>query len=86
VLLFKSPLEVLQKQSPDVSHLKVFDCIYFVYIQAPNRDKLDTRAAKCIFLRYSSTKKGYNVITLIPGNYSYQEMFNLKKLLHIMIR
>jgi hypothetical protein len=81
-----SPLEVLQKQSPDLSHLKVFGCICSVYIQASNHDKLDTRAAKCIFLIYSSTKKGYNVITLIPGNYLYQEMFNLKKLLHIMIR
>jgi len=32
VLLFKSPLEVLQKQSPDVSHLRMFDCTCFVYI------------------------------------------------------
>ena len=59
MLFFKSPLEVLQKQSPDVSHLRVFDCICFVFIQASNRDKLDPRAAKCIFLGYSSTKKGY---------------------------
>jgi hypothetical protein len=59
VLFFKSPLEVLQKQSPDVSHLKVFGCICFVHIQASNHDKLDPRAAKCIFLGYSLTKKGY---------------------------
>ena len=59
VLCFKSPLEVLQNKSPDISHLKVFGCTCFVHIQAPNRDKLDPRAAKCIFLGYSSTKKGY---------------------------
>jgi IS30 family transposase len=32
VLHFKSPLEVLQKQPPNLSHLRVFGCTYFVHI------------------------------------------------------
>ena len=59
VLQFKSPLEVLQKQPPNLSHLRVFGCTYFVHIQNLHRDKLDPRAAKCVFLGYSSTHKGY---------------------------
>ncbi|KAK9911087.1 hypothetical protein M0R45_035010 [Rubus argutus] len=59
VLAFKSPLEVLKGRKIDLSHLKVFGCICFVHVQAHQRDKLDPRAEKCIFLGYSSTQKGY---------------------------
>lgn len=59
VLPFKSPLEVLLGKSIDPSQLKVFGCICFVHKQIPFRDKFDSQAAKCVFLGYSSTKKGY---------------------------
>ncbi|PRQ60643.1 putative RNA-directed DNA polymerase [Rosa chinensis] len=59
VLAFKSPLEVLKGRKIDLSHLKVFGCTCFVHIQAYQRDKLDPRADKCVFLGYSSTQKGY---------------------------
>ena len=59
VLEFKSPLEVMKGRKIDLSHLRVFGCICFVHIQSLHRDKLDPRAAKCIFLGYSSTQKGY---------------------------
>ena len=39
--------------------LKVFGCVAFVHIHNHNRDKLDPRAVKCVFLSYSSTKRGY---------------------------
>ena len=38
---------------------KVFGCVSFVHNHGPNRDKLDPRAHKCIFLDYSHTQKGY---------------------------
>ena len=38
---------------------KVFGCVSFVHVHAHNRDKLDARAIKCIFMGYSSTQKGY---------------------------
>ncbi|PRQ36654.1 putative RNA-directed DNA polymerase [Rosa chinensis] len=59
VLGFKSPLEMLKGRKIDLSHLKVFGCTCFVHIQAHQRDKLDPRADKCVFLGYSSTQKGY---------------------------
>ncbi|KAB2614533.1 hypothetical protein D8674_039240 [Pyrus ussuriensis x Pyrus communis] len=59
VLGFKSPMEIVKNRKLDLSHLKVFGCICFVHVQSLHRDKLDPRATKCIFLGYSSTKKGY---------------------------
>jgi hypothetical protein len=50
VLNFKSHLDVLQL---DLSHLKVFGCIFFMHLPIAHRDKLDSRAIKCIFLGYS---------------------------------
>ena len=38
---------------------KVFDCISFVHVHSHSKRKLDPRAIKCIFVGYSSTKKGY---------------------------
>ena len=38
---------------------KVFWCVSFAHIYAHNWEKLDSRALKCIFVRYSATKKGY---------------------------
>jgi hypothetical protein len=59
VLDFKSPLEVLQVTCPDLAHLKVFGCSYFVHLPSSQCDKLDSRATKCIFIRYSQIQKGY---------------------------
>jgi len=38
---------------------KVFSCVTFVHVHIPNRGKLDSRALKCVFIRYSSTQIGY---------------------------
>lgn len=39
--------------------LKVFGCIAFVHIPPYQRNKLDPKSIKYLFLRYSSKKKGY---------------------------
>ncbi|RLN09608.1 retrotransposon protein, putative, unclassified [Panicum miliaceum] len=39
---------------------KVFGCTCFVRDHRPSVGKLDPRAVKCIFVGYSSSKKGYN--------------------------
>ena len=59
VLNFKSPHEVLKGKSLNLLHLRVFGCTCFVHVQTPHRDKLDSRATKCVFLGYSSTQKRY---------------------------
>jgi hypothetical protein len=35
-------------------------CLFFSHIHDPTQGKLDPRALKCIFVRYSPTHKGYN--------------------------
>jgi len=62
VLDFKSPLEVLQITSPKLAHLKVFECSCFVHLPSSKRDKLDSRAVKCIFLGYSQTQRDTDVM------------------------
>jgi Reverse transcriptase (RNA-dependent DNA polymerase)/Integrase core domain/gag-polypeptide of LTR copia-type/GAG-pre-integrase domain len=57
ILGFKSPLEKLYDRKIGISHIKVFGCICYVHAQEGN--KLDPRAHKCVFIGYSSTKKGY---------------------------
>ena len=62
-LQFESPLSVLTQKYPHISKndlpLKTFRCTAFVHIHAHNRNKLDPRALKTIFLGYSPTQKGY---------------------------
>jgi hypothetical protein len=57
VLDFQSPFEILYERKADISHLRVFGCIYFVHSQ--NTGKLDHHAEKYIFVGYSSMQKGY---------------------------
>jgi transposase InsO family protein len=54
-----SPYEVLNGTKPSINHLKVFGCACFVFIPGEQRNKLDAKSIKCIFLGYSITQKGY---------------------------
>jgi len=64
ILENKSTLETLKTFFP---HFKIsngfipriFGCITFVHIHNQNRDILDPRAGRCVFLGYSATQKGY---------------------------
>ncbi|KAL6323926.1 hypothetical protein AAG906_006196 [Vitis piasezkii] len=68
VLLFQgnvlNPVEILKSFYPHFRTSNgltpgVFGCTAFVHVYSQHRDKLDPRAIKCVFLGYSSTKKGY---------------------------
>ncbi|KAM1692791.1 hypothetical protein PS2_031824 [Malus domestica] len=61
VLNTKSPFEVMKGRPIDLSHLRTFGCTCYVHIQALHRDKLDPRAAKCVFMGYASSQKSYKV-------------------------
>ena len=37
----------------------VFDCVCFVHILTPVKDKLSAKATKCVFLGYSRLQRGY---------------------------
>lgn len=57
ILNYKSPLEALYKRKFNISHLRIFGCVCYMHVQ--NTNKLEPRAKKCVFLGYSSFKKGY---------------------------
>jgi len=46
-------------QKSNVSRINFFCYTCFVYLSATQRDKLDLKKVKYIFLGYSQTKKGY---------------------------
>jgi hypothetical protein len=52
-----TPKEKHTSKKPDVSHFRVFGCIY---IRACSRqEEIKTRPKKCIFIGYSLDQKGY---------------------------
>ncbi|WVZ07194.1 hypothetical protein V8G54_020540 [Vigna mungo] len=57
-LNFKTPMEVWSGRPADYSHLRVFGSLAFAHVRG---DKLDSRAAKCIFLGYADGVKGYRL-------------------------
>jgi len=64
VIGFKSPLNYLSEFfSKNNFYFKIppriFGCVTYVHIHKHQRDKLDARALKCVFIRYSITQKGY---------------------------
>jgi hypothetical protein len=46
-------------KKPDVSHLRMFGCIAYVHVFEEKRSKLNPKAKKCIFIKYSLEQKGY---------------------------
>ncbi|TQD71560.1 hypothetical protein C1H46_042906, partial [Malus baccata] len=63
VLQFQTPIQTLSQYHslPSLLHIppKVFGCVCYVHVPMQNRDKLDPRAIKCVFIGYSATQKGY---------------------------
>ncbi|XBI69219.1 hypothetical protein VPH35_048321 [Triticum aestivum] len=59
VLGHKTPIECLYGSNSFIVPPKIFGCTCFVHDYRSSAGKLDPRAVKCIFVGYSSTKKGY---------------------------
>ena len=59
-LAWQTPYKVLNKQKPDISHLRVFGCGAYVFIPEDVRtNKLAPRAEMMTFLGYTSGVKGF---------------------------
>ena len=54
-----SPFEVLNKSKPFIDHLRVFGCVCYVMTPGEQRNKLEAKSTKAMFIGYSITQKGY---------------------------
>lgn len=57
----KTPLEMWAGREPTVSYLKRFGCLAYYYIPKVNRNKLQPRAKKEIFIGYSQETREYRI-------------------------
>ncbi len=56
-----TPNEAWTKKKPKVEHLRVFGCDAYAHVPKDERQKLDTKSRKCIFLGYGAETKGYRL-------------------------
>ena len=56
-----TPHEAWMGEKPRVDHLKAFGCAAYAHIPKDERQKLDPKARKCIFLGYGCETKGYRL-------------------------
>lgn len=59
ILQDQSPHEVLNKQRSSIDHLRVFGCLCFVLVPGEQRNKLEPRSTRAMFIGYSPIQKGY---------------------------
>ena len=57
----QTPYEALYGDKPTVGHFRVFGCTAYAHIAKDERQKLDDKSRKCIFLGYSENRKGYRL-------------------------
>jgi hypothetical protein len=55
----KTHFEALYDNKPTVNNLRIFGCKAFSHIPKENRNKLDVKSIKCIFIGYCSEFKAY---------------------------
>ena len=56
-----TPFEAMTGNKPNVKHLRVFGCDAYAHIPKDERQKLDGKTRKCIFLGYGTVRKGYQL-------------------------
>ncbi|KAD2394436.1 hypothetical protein E3N88_41413 [Mikania micrantha] len=56
---YVSPYEKLTRSKPNVSYLRVFGCVCYVFIPAHLRHKMEKKAVRCVFVGYDSHRKGW---------------------------
>ena len=54
-----SPYEVLNKTRPTIDHMRVFGSLCFVLIPGEQRNKLEAKSTRAMFIGYSPHQKGY---------------------------
>ncbi|KAG7559386.1 Reverse transcriptase RNA-dependent DNA polymerase [Arabidopsis thaliana x Arabidopsis arenosa] len=69
ILNDQSPFQVLNNQSPNIDHLRVFGSVCFVFVPGDLRNKLEPKSTKCVFIGYSTTQKGYKCYDPVMNRY-----------------
>jgi len=60
-LVDSTPHEVWFCKNHFLSHLRVFSCDAFVHVPKENKNNLDNKEFKCIFIDYTDGLKGFNL-------------------------
>ena len=73
-----TPFEAWTNEKPNVEHLRVFGCDAYSHVAKDERQKLDSKARKCIFVGYGAETKGYRLYDPKRGKvfYSRDVLFN----------
>lgn len=56
---YVSPYEKLTTTKPNVSYLRVFGCVCYVFVPSHLRHKMEKKAIRCVFVGYDSQRKGW---------------------------
>ena len=86
-LSHKSPWELLFQSLPDITHLRVFGCKCFSFLEPYNTHKLQPYTSPCIFLNYPAHTKGYIFLDLVSNRIyiSRHVLFNEKEFLSLSL-
>ena len=57
----QTPHEAYSGKKPSVSHFQTFGCECYVHVLDVDRNKLQPKSNKCIFLGYSDEQKAYQL-------------------------
>ncbi|KAD5802841.1 hypothetical protein E3N88_14201 [Mikania micrantha] len=69
----KTPVEEWGGIKPSVQHLRIFGCVAYSLIPSQQRQKLDHRSEKCLFVGYSQQSNGYRLYNPISKKFSVQK-------------
>jgi len=58
-LCFIFPFEKLWNMEPSISYLRVFGCVYYVFVPNYLRSKMEKKVVRGIFIGYDSQRKGW---------------------------
>ncbi|XP_071721719.1 uncharacterized protein [Rutidosis leptorrhynchoides] len=61
ILEHKTPFELLHNELPDLTHLRVFGSLCFIYTLDRGKTKFTPRSSKCVMLGYQQGTKGYKI-------------------------
>ncbi|TXG53197.1 hypothetical protein EZV62_022366 [Acer yangbiense] len=79
----KTPYEAWHHQKPRVDFLKVFGCVAYALLPSQNREKLDQKGEKYIFIGYSDESKGYRLLNPKKNKLGKEDkIYRLRKALY----